>query len=143
MKDFKSFTEELKSVEERVAELKDTLNQLCNFLSNVTLEDVDGVDLGEYNPFSKCSRETLRCYTVNDKSVSVYLDYYNSFDDFESNTTVEIPYRLIDLYCSGKLDAVKREVISLAKTVKARRDKIELQRLKSLAESLGYSLVKV
>ena len=143
MKDFKSFTEELKAVEERVAELKDTLNQLCNFLSNVTLEDIDGVDLGEYNPFSKCSRETLRCYTVNDKSVSVYLDYHDSYDDFESNTTVEIPYRLVDLYLSGNLEAVEKEVITLSRTVKTRRDKTELQRLKLLAESAGYNLVKV
>ena len=143
MKDFKSFTQELKAVEEEVAYLKGTLNQLCDFLSNVTLEAIDGVDLEEYNPFSKCYRETLSCYTVNDKSVSVYLDYHDSFDDFESNTTVEIPYRLVDLYLSGNLDAVEKEVITLSRTVKARRDKIELQRVKSLAESLGYNLVKV
>ncbi len=100
MKDFNSFTKELVETKNKLDNMKATLNELCDFLSSVTQLCINGEDLSPYNPFSKGYNETVASWGVGVNSITVYLSYHDSYEDYETHTRMEISSEIVDLFLS-------------------------------------------
>lgn len=146
MKDFNSFTKELVETKNKLGSMETTLNQLCDFLSNVTYLCIEGEDLSYDNPFSKGYNETVDSWDVGDNSITVVLSYHDYYEDYKTHSRMEIPSEIVDLFLSEDKavseDIITKDVLRLCKDNKDRKECLYLEEVKASAKELGYVLVR-
>ena len=115
---------------------------MCHFLSKVTYECVDGEDLSVYNPFDFPCNEKVEGIYFTETSLVVLLNYYDGYEGYHTNSKLEIPRDIINMWLAGQGDKITKEVLRLCKISKNSYEKGKLDDLQRLADELGYKIIK-
>lgn len=115
---------------------------MCKFMSEVTYECIDGEDLSVYNPFDFPCNEIVQGMHFTETSLVVLLNYYDGYEDYHTNSRLEIPRDMINMWLDGKEDKITKEVLRLCEISKNSYEKGKLDDLQRLADELGYKIIK-
>lgn len=116
--------------------------EMCKFLSKVTYECVDGEDLSVYNPFDFPYNEKVQGMHFTGTSVIVLLNYYDGYEGYHTNSRLEIPRDIINMWLGGEEDKINKEVLRLCRIGQHSYEQGRLSDLQRLADELGYKIIK-
>jgi|TARA_A100001518_G_C1227146_1_gene79302 hypothetical protein len=142
IENFNQLQEYIEHHERSLASIKNDVYSMCRFMSEVTYECVDGEDLSVYNPFDFPSNEKVEGMYFTEKCFVVILNYYDYYEGFHTNSRLEIPRDLVNMWLDGEKDKITKEVLRLCEISKKSYEQGKLDDLQRLADELGYKIIK-
>ena len=142
IENFNQLQEYIEHHERALESVKKDVYDMCKFMSEVTYECVDGEDLSIYNPFDFPYNETIQGMYFTETSLVVLLNYYDGYEGYHTNSKLEIPRDIINMWLSGEEDKITKEVLRLCEISKNSYEKGRLDDLQRLADELGYKIIK-
>lgn len=142
MTDTETLKQEYLSAQETLSRVKGVFQELCNFLSEITLESED-TSLHDYNPFKVGYEEIVTFVEFNNTSVQVVLEYKDSYDDIlDSSSKIIIPYDIVRKWFDGNKEAITEEVLKRSRITQEAFKFSQEERFLRKAKELGYEVVK-
>lgn len=139
---FESFKYKYEHHQKELKAVEDELQILCEFLSGITHEYIDGEDLCYYNKFEISYGERVFRVDFTNLTVNVDLKYFDHYEGYDTETTLRIPSGIFNMWMLGDKEGVTKRVIELCNLRKAEVQQEDLRKLEMLASDLGYKIIK-
>lgn len=139
---FDSFKQKYESHQQELKAMEDELQILCEFLSGVTYECIDGEDLCYYNKFDISYGEQVDSVVFTDLTINVDLKYLDCYEGWDTESTLPIPSEIFNMWMLGDKEGVTKRVIELCYERKDKTRQEDLRKLELLASDLGYKVIK-
>jgi len=142
MTDIETLKQEYLSAQETLSKVEGVFQELCDFLSGVTLESRN-TSFHDYNPFRVGYGETVTFVEFNNTSVQIVLEYEDDYDGFYSSSNIIIPYDIVRKWFDGDEESITKYVLKKSRITQEVAKYSEENRFLREAKELGYEVVKI